>query len=511
MGRHWRGGVGLLAAWWPALAVAQAPTVAVEPTAVEPAAVEAVPVASAAAVELTAVVLAAAERDPSVRAAGVRFKELAGAAEAAQGQFDLVGDFGLSWNQQRTSARDQTEKKVTLDTQRLSLDAAVVQPLVWGTLIRASWTNEFTSTDNPFLNCVPGVASDQCFESRLELSVTQPLLRGFGRTVNTLAETRVDADTEVARARKAATAANVVQAVVLAWVELSFAEADVRIRQRALELAATQERSARRQVEGGRLAPVDLAVVEQAVAERTQALFVAEQRAAERRAEILLRSGVDVPSAALPAPFAWEADAVGTAAAAEAANPDLKVLDAQVTRQTTELPALRDRTRAQLDLAVSAAQSGLDKDLGGAIAALPDNDSAFYGASLSLTFPFQNRTAEGELYQAEQAVERAHLERAAQVQAIQLTADSALRALRTAEQAQVLAETVARLAEKSLAAEQRRLELGRATQLDVLGVQQKSAEADLAVERARTDRVAAATRLLALTGHLLDAFGLQAE
>lgn len=467
--------------------------------------------ATVGAVDLPEAVRAAVGRDPAVKAAGVRLVELAGAADAAQGAFDLVGDFGLSWNTDRATTQDQTGSKVSLDTQRLTLDAAVVQPLVWGTQVRAGWVHEFTSTDNPFRNCVPGVASDQCFESRLELTVTQPLLRGFGREINTLAEVRVDAEARVATAQRVVRVASLVEDVVGSWAELAFAQADVRIRKRALDLAGTQRDSASRQVAGGRMAPVDLAVVEQAVAEREQALFVAEQRVADQRARLEVRTGLPVPTADLPEPPAWDLDGSATATAAEGQSPELLVIKAQIARQSAELPALRDRTRMKLDLSATAAQSGLGEGLGDAIAALPDNESSFYGASLALTFPFQNRVAEGELFQAEKALERAELERQSQVQAIQLAADAALRALRTAEQAQVLAEKVAALAEASLAAEQRRLELGRATQLDVLEVQQKTAEAALAVERARADRVIAAARLQALTGRILATYGVAVE
>ncbi|MEZ4475351.1 MAG: TolC family protein [bacterium] len=444
------------------------------------------------------------------QAAAVRLREL-GAADAAQGAFDLVGDLGLDWSTERATAKDTAGAKTSLDTQRLTLDAALVQPLVWGTTLRAGWVNRFTATDNPFRNCVPGVASDQCFESRLELSVTQPLLRGAGRAVNTLAEARVDAEAQVARAQRRVTVAGLVESVATAWAELALAEADVRIRERALSLAQTQYDSSRRQVEGGRLAPVDLAVVEQAVAEREQALFVATQRVEEKTAELATRLGTSDFKARLPEPPTWDADIATTLAAAEATNPELIVAERELGRQRAELPGLEDQAKPKLDLGLTAAQSGLDEELGGAIAALPDNESSFYGASLSMTFPFQNRRAEGELAQARLGLERAELTRAARVQEVRLAADAALRALRTAEQAQVLAERVAGLAEKSLAAEQRRLELGRATQLDVLQVQQEAAEAELAVERARADRVIAGIRLRRLTGRLLESFALTVD
>jgi|JI10StandDraft_1071094.scaffolds.fasta_scaffold40060_3 outer membrane protein len=462
---------------------------------------------SAAAVDLPEAIRAAAQRDPGVQAAGIRLLELDGAAQAAQGPFDLVGDFTLTTGL-GSQIDDFRGNRVSLDRQTVGIEAALSQRLVWGTTLTASFTNSYATGDTFNLQTLE-LGTQDTWQSGLGLQVRQPLLRGFGREINTLAQAQVEAADRVAQAQQRVTVAAVVQEVVVVWAELAYAEANVRIRQRALELALTQKSSASRQVEGGRMAPVDLAVVEQAVAEREQALFVAQQAVAQRQAELQVRTGLKVETAVLPEAPAWLQTQETTAADALKANFDLLVVDAELESQRMRLPALRNDTRAQLDLTVGANHAGVDDTFTGGLSTLPDNQS--YGASLRLGLPFQNRAAEGELYQAEKALERAHAQRAGRVQAIQLEVDQALRALRTAEQAQGLALRVFELAEKSLAAEQRRLELGRATQLDVLEVSQKSAEAALSVERARADRVLAAARLQALTGRLLEAYGIVVE
>lgn len=470
----------------------------------------AAPDADDAPLALADVVRLAVAADPRAQAAGVRLAELRSSAFAAEGAFDLIGDLRLDATTERLTARDEAGRKVPLDTTRVTMDASIIQPLVWGTQVSAGWTHRFTETDNPFRNCVPGVASDQCFESRLSLSVMQPLLRGRGRAVNDIAATRVDAESRVARAQQVATIAGLIEQIVITCAELAYAEGEVAIQARALTLAEAQRDFSKKQIRGRRMAPVEIAVVEQAVAERAQSLFVAEQRVAERSAELALRlDQAELPPIALPPPEAWPEDAATTRAQVAEAHPELLVAEAQLEAQRQELIMRADAARPQLDLSLMAAQTGIDEDLSGAIAALPDNEGSFYGATLAFRFPFANRRAEGELAAARQAVERARLERDAQARDLRLAADAALRALRTAEQAERLAERVVELSEVSLDAEQKRLKLGRATNLDVLRVQQDVAAAALSVARARTDARIARARLDRLTGASLARFGVE--
>ncbi|MGK0361622.1 MAG: outer membrane protein [Bradymonadia bacterium] len=462
-----------------------------------------------AALTLTQVVRQAVSADPRAQAAGVRLSELQSSAFAAQGAFDLVGDLSIDATSERLTARDETGRKIPLDTTRVTVDASIIQPLVWGTQLSAGWTNRFTETDNPFRNCVPGVASDQCFESRLSLSIMQPLLRGRGRAINEIAATRVDAESRVARAQQVATVAGLIEQVVITCAELAFAEGEVAIQTRALALAEAQRDFSRKQIRGRRMAPVEIAVVEQAVAERAQSVFVAEQRVAERSAELALRLGQDaLPPIALPPPEGWADDAPTTRARVAAAHPELQVAEARLEAQRQEMVVRTDAVRPQLDVSVVAAQTGIDEDISGAVAALPDNEGSFYGATLAFRFPFANRRAEGELAAARRAVDRAGLERDGQARDVRLAADAAVRALRTAEQAERLAARVVELSERSLDAEQKRLKLGRATNLDVLRVQQQVAAAALSVVRAQTDARIARARLDRLTGVSLARFGI---
>ena len=463
---------------------------------------------AAAPLTLQQAITQAVERDPSLAAAGVRVREARAAYTAAEGALDLVGELNLDLSTQRQTV-GAPERRV-LDTTQGTFNVGLRQPLVWGTQISVGWAHIYTETDNPFRSCVPGEASGLCFESRLQLVVWQPLWRGRGRAVQAQATEQAVAEGAVARRAQQAAASAVVDATITTFVELAYAQREAEIRQQAVALAETQWAVSKARVVAGRLAEAELPVVEQAVAERSRALFAAQQALADGRAALQAQIG-PVQAVVLPEPTPWlGGDAAAAAAAARAQHPDLAVLDAQLDAQRVALVGLKDATDPQLDLQITAAQTGLDAaELGAAISALPSNDSHYYGAELRFAFPFANRSAEGRLKGAQLALERVALEREARARAVSTQAASARRRLETASHGARLARRVVALSQRTVVAEQRRFELGRTTNLAVLQVQQNAAEAELAVARADADRLLAEAALRRLTGALLSAHAVE--
>lgn len=457
----------------------------------------------------------AVARDNRLQAAGVRIRETEYSETAAEGRFDLTGISTIDLSTETLTVRDNAGLLRALSTQRSRFNVALEQPLVWGTRVRLGWAQTITATDNPFRNCVPGVASDNCYESSVSLTVTQPLLQGAGRGVTEAQVHVARADREVAIRQRETAAAALVESVVGAFMELAYARSEVIIRADGLHLAQTQLEVSQKQVEARQLAAVDLPVVEQAVAQRTQALFAAQQRRADRHAELeamvgalAIDEGATFSERAPPPPGTAET----AADASEAAHPDLAVLDAQLELQKANLAPLADAARARLDLSLVATQTGLDDgNLPAAVASIFDNNSSYYGLTLDFAFPFANRAAEGRLSAARLAVARAQFERKARTVEIRRDAAAAWRAVRTAEQNEQMARKVAELSRVALEAEQKRFALGRSTNLDVLRVQQDVSEAELTAARASADRWLAGARLDRLTGRTLRVWGLAVE
>ncbi len=472
----------------------------------------------AAPLSLRDAVQRAVEHDPVLRAAGLRIDEAAASESAARGAFDLVLGSAMRVSQLRQPFDSAVlDGESSLDTDIAQFEASLSQPLVWGTQLSLNWGTRRRVSDTPTSECFtnPNTSFDECvvvenqWRNELRLELHQPLLRDFGRRVNEAAVEDARAGGRVARARQAAQASGVVAGIVADYIELAHARATAGIRKQALDLAQGQLDATRARIAAGTLADVDLPVVEQAVAERRQSLFAAEQAAADRAAALVIRAVLEGPPAvSLPEPDAADAPLSKVIEAAESRHPDLAALDAGIARQISGLVVHENRAKPQLDLSAVASQSGIETDFGPAFTALPDNLNHFYMAQLSLTLPLANRAAEGALAAARIALRRAREERAAKVRDIRVEAGVAFRGVRTAEGNLELAQTLVELAGKSLQAERRKFDHGRATNLDVLRVQQQLAEAQLGLARARADRLLAGTRLRRLTGALLTRYGL---
>ncbi len=471
----------------------------------------------AAPLSLRDAVHRAVEHDPSLRAAGLRIQEASAAETAATGAFDLTltGEAGLSQSRNLFEF-DQLDAQTSLDTDQLDLGAGLVQPLVWGSRLQLAWQARRRAQDRVDFTCVATAGSvgacvldDTRWFQELRLELNQPLLRGFGRRVNEALIDDARRSRDVAAARRRAEVSAVVAHVVGEYIELAHARATVGIRSQATDLAREQLESTRARVEAGAMAEIDLPVVEQAVAERRQALFIARQQTADRAAALAIRVATDAPlEVSLPAPTAQWTTLEGALEHARSGHPDLAAIDAEIVRQRSQLVTREDATRPQLDLSAGAIQTGRGDDVGGALGRVSDDDIHVYFARLSFALPLANRAAEGALAQARLGLRRAGEERAATVRDIRRDTGEAFRAIGTAEANVELATTLVTLADRTLAAERKKFDHGQATNLDVLRVQQDLAVARLGLARARADRLLADNRLRRLTGSLLTHYEL---
>lgn len=479
-----------------------------------PAAAQDDPVEPAQAAErdgppLAEVVRRAVEYSPELKAAGLRIDASEAAVRAAEGAFDLQLTGRFDWSTSRRTGSSINGQEQTFDTERMVFSAGLVQPLVWGTRLGVEFSSENTSTNNPFLNCIPGLDSPECFDAQLRVSVVQPLLAGAGRDVNEAQVQMAERDVELSRVTRRETAEARIEAVATAWLELGHAADSLAIQRQALRLAEEQLAATDARIEVGQLAPADRPVVAQAVAQRRRAILLAEQNLADQRDIVASALGLETIA---PGPLDRQSPLAMTAAEAWAATEanSIELTRSRIEREQleTRLAAQRDSGLPRLDLTLVAAQSGIDDSFGGALGNLPENDTHYYGAVLDFAWAPANNVAEGEVARLRASLSANDLARQDTEIRLRRQVTAALRAVRLAEAQVELDRESARLAEMALDAERKKFDSGRATNLDVLQVQQDLATARLQVARTLTDRVIARTRLLRLTGGLLDTFGL---
>jgi outer membrane protein len=167
-------------------------------------------------------------------------------------------------------------------------NVGVTQLLPWGTSYAVSYdTNRFT-TNNVFSSFNPQFGAD------LDVAVVQPLLRGFRFDTPRYQLAAARKNREISDVDLQQTLALTERNVKNAYWEYKYALASLDVARQSLELAQESLRNTRTRVEIGTLAPIDVIEAEAEVAQREEAVILAE--ASIGQAEDRLRSLIFDPN-----------------------------------------------------------------------------------------------------------------------------------------------------------------------------------------------------------------------
>lgn len=185
-----------------------------------------------------------------------------------------------------TSIFAGAQGKLTLD--QFNATVGTSQLLPWGASYSLGWNNARVRSNSLFDTPNPAISST------LTGSYVQPLLRDFkiDRARQQLQVTKTNRDISDIRFKQ--TVLTTVRDVKIAYWELAYAISSLRIQQQSLELAQASLRNSRSRLGAGIMAPVDVAEAEAEVAQREEAVIVAE--AAIGRADDRLRALIFDPA-----------------------------------------------------------------------------------------------------------------------------------------------------------------------------------------------------------------------
>ncbi len=349
----------------------------------------------------------------------------------------------------------------------------------------------------------------------MTLTFSHPLLRGFGTevTLANLRKQRVLHD--VALLNRQARAAVVIRDVVTTYWELGYASDDLEIRRSAVTLAEEQRKYTQASVDVGRLGLADLAAVDRAIADRQQAVAIAEQAFLLRALDLQRLLGLQVPAtfaptatperpSAVPVPI----DPVVETAHALESSPQLRALRTGLTLSEIDIHTAQALLRPQLDFVGSVGTTGRQLEFGDAWTQAARFENMNLSAGLIFQLPLQNRAARGAERAARATGERVHIDVADLELGIRDGVVRITTSARTAARRADLARASVGYAQKNLDAERARFEVGRSTNNDVLLRQQELKNAEIQVARAIADLASAETALAALTGDILQRYGI---
>lgn len=399
----------------------------------------------------------------------------------------------------------------TSSQQGLVLGAEVRETLPWGTALSLRVEGDETTTASPFGTGSPQVVRvGPGYGLTGRLSLTQPLLRGFGRNIGE-AELRQALFAQEGQTRaRLAVASEVLRDVVSAFWELWYAQRAHAIESAARALAGEQLDEARRRVRAGAAAPVVVLTHESRLAELETSVIAAETLVRQRaftlerllgRAALsgeLLRvvSGgpprTEVPTVAMVRTQAREA------------SYDVARLAVSLAQAQDRMKTAGEQTRPRLDVQGFVQTRGLGNDeLAPVAEQLATFDHVSTNVAIVGELPLwwerndaQRRAAEFAARAAEERVENARALAEAAAAGEHVSLDAALRRVE-------LSAHMARVAALSVEAQRKRYAGGAAILLEVYEAEDQLRRAQLSELRARVDAAIADVRLAHLTASLL--------
>jgi outer membrane protein len=369
-----------------------------------------------------------------------------------------------------------------------------------GTQLSINFDNSRYSTDatrytyNPFVN------------SSFGFTITQPLLQGFGISLNRR---------YIRIARNSQTVADMVfrqqvmdtvSGIARLYTDLVSLNEDVTVKQEALRLSEQLHQDNKNQVDQGTQAPIEVTRANAAVAASRQALITAQGLV--RQQELILKTAITrgglanpqlldahiIPTDTLAVPdqdiVQPLPDLVGEALRN---RPDLAGAGIQVDNSEISLSGSLNALKPQLNLVGTVQNSGLAGDLnplagpptgavnaggyGTALGQLFRRNYPSYGVGLQLTLPLRNRVAQADAVRDELQVRQAQVRRQQLQDQVRLEVADAEESLRQARAAYDAAVEARRLQEQSVNVEEQTFAVGLSTNLTVIQYQNYLAQA----------------------------------
>ncbi len=440
------------------------------------------------------------------------------------GIFDPKLDFGVNGDYTKSPAATQLAGAQITESRNTGFSLGLSQLLPSGTTYSVSTRFNRSETNSTFFFLNPRWSSD------VTLQVTQPLLNGFGTTVNRSGLVIARNSREQTAVGLALSVIGTVQQVENAYWDLVAARKAVEVKEQSLKLARRLLEETKERVRVGTSAPIDLVQSEAAVAARRQELITARNAAAD--AEDALKSvlGFDQPrewtvhietrEALEVEPLQVDLDTAIRTALDRRPEIHRQMLAIEALRLNVDVA--RNATLPRLDLSGSYGFAGLGGQLtvrdpqtgaildtipGGfddAVRQLRDLDFPHWTVGVTFSLPLGNNDARARLAQRRYELEKGLVELQALKQQVILEVRRAVRGLEDGAASIDAAVASTRLAEKNLEAEHTKFANGLSTNYQVLQIQDDLAQAQLTELNARVAYRKALVAYQVATGTLLE-------
>jgi outer membrane protein len=415
-----------------------------------------------------------------------------------------------------------------LNTLSQTVQASYTQTFTTGTNIFAGFSSNRNSTNSAFYFLNPYV------NSTVTLQFTQPLLRNAGHFANTAPLVIARRALQQSRAGFEAQVNDAILQVVTEYWTVVQARGSFDVEQRSLALAESSYQHDKRALELGALPPLDIYRSESEVAARRLQAIQSEYVLKQAQEALRFTIGVDQDPtlAALeldlvekpePEGEIENVDPVEVLKKALSARPEISAANDAIVNDETGIRLAHNALKPDLSLTGFYQSNGIGGNqynlntgqlispggLGTSFSQLFGFGFPGYGGTLTLNLPIRNRAAKANLGTA--LVARRHDLYTSQVtreEIVQQVKDS-VHLLEEAKLTLAAGKTSLELAQKSLAADQRKYELGAETNFFVLDSQTKLAQSELDLLQTQINYQIARATVDHATGSLLEPYHVQ--
>jgi outer membrane protein len=393
-----------------------------------------------------------------------------------------------------------------------------------GTTLVGGFTSSVNSSNSSFFLFNPYTFSTLTFQA------TQSLLRNAWFTANRAPLIIARRNLEQSRAAFVAEVSNaILQAVNQYWAVVQATES-LNVVRASMEAAEATYKRDKRALELGALPPLDIYRSESQVASRRVQVIQSEYalKQAEEALRLIIGANQDPYFQALDLELTETPDPgnqlrtidAGTALqSAFGKRPEFEAARAALAKDESQIRLARNHLLPQLDLMLSYASNGVGGNSGINDAGLPVSSSWInqmfrfgypaYTAQLTLNLPVKNRTAQAEMGSA--LVSRRsdlYSERSVREQ-VTLDVRNAVHQLEQAKLSIAASKEALDLAQKTMAAEQRKYQLGSGTIFFVLEAQTELATAQQTLLQSEVGYQMAIAAVDHATGELLEPYHVQ--
>lgn len=377
-----------------------------------------------------------------------------------------------------------------------------------------------------------------------QFQISQRLLQGFGRAVNNrnirVARNNLKVSDLTFRLQVITTVSSVIN---LYWDLVSFNE-DVKVKQKAVDVAAKLYTDQKKQVEIGTIAPIEVVRAEAEVARTEQDLTVSQTQLLQQEAILknsLSRSGISSPAVAdariiptdqirVPAADVSITPVSELVAEALAKRPEIEQTKLNLLNTKIGLQGSKSALLPSLDVSASATNNGLAGSINSIPLARPRQvDSYFIGnygtafeqilrrnfpdfnIGFNLNIPIFNRAARADYANDTLRLRQQELQEVRQVNLIRLEITNAVIALQQARARHESSVKSRRLQEQTLEAEQKKYALGSSTTFLVIQAQRDLATSQGVEVNALANYSRARNQMDVAAGRLLEANSIDLE